>query len=153
MICDKRYWVRKVNCCLIKLYLVGFLCQVQRYSSPIYISNIFGFLKINHFCSVFNWPIEKDFNSKVFFENASSFVVIYSNVIEKKHGYMKKCGIFAVHWCFAHINKIDPSFCFFFKYYQCVLNMNWFENISSLIAIMHIVQKLQAENFWRSSSK
>ena len=33
------------------------------------------------------------------------------------------------------------------NYYWCLLNMNWFQNVPSFIAILHIVQKLQAGHF------
>ena len=45
------------------LDLVGF--QVQHYSSPIYISNIFPFEKMNHFSLVFEWYSHSAHSSEV----------------------------------------------------------------------------------------
>ena len=103
----------------------------QRYGSPIFISSIFAFEKINHFCLVFKWYIEKDLHSKACFSQISntswhlhetvriikyhsqlqiwrawiiicSSIAIYSNVIEKTQLDEKLI--------FADISKIDPSF-------------------------------------------
>ena len=49
------------------LDLVGFLYEVQRYSSPLYISNVFAFEQTKNFSLVFNSYVEEDLNLKVSF--------------------------------------------------------------------------------------
>ena len=67
-------------------------------------------------------------------------IVIYNNVIEKKHDCMKSFVVLTSAKLIRH----------FKNYYWCLLNMNWLQNVSNFIAIMHVVQKLREEHFWSS---
>ena len=180
MPCGKRYWLPTVNYCLKELcWKSG---RVPVLSSTLqqfnHTSKIFAFEKMNHFSLVFKWYIEKDLNLKVCFfrksniswhQQKTKIIVKYHAQLQKGFGWSfvvllplqqcnrKKTRLYEklMHFCSTR------NFCWHQQnwpvtlknYYLCLFNINWFQNVPSFIAIMHIVQKLQTGHFWHSSSK
>ena len=173
MPCHKRYWLPTVNCCLKELHrrsgrvpvLSSTLWQSRKWTiflwylsdilKKILVQRLFFFRKSN-----ITWHQQK--TKRIVKYHVQLKIWRLWRIICTFFYHLQQCNWkkTRVYEKFRHFRS-TRNFCWYQQnwtvilkqYYWCLLNINWFQNVPSFIAILHIVQKLRGGHFWPSSSK